>query len=206
MGIEFLPEKVEEARNAGLGEDKLIQGDLQSMPFASSSFDILFFNEVLEHVPSDQAALSEAHRVLKDDGLVVIFSPNRLYPFESHGVYLKKKEKVKLPVWTPFIPYIPTRLGTCFFEYWARNYWPGQLRRMVKASGFSIVETSFVWQTFEGISGSKTGWLNKSRPLLRSFSTRLEKTPLLNVFGISQYICAKKEPSTPEQTTAQKDQ
>jgi SAM-dependent methyltransferase len=116
-GLEFMPEKIAAARAAGLGEDKVVQRDLEALPFASESFDILLFNEVLEHVPSDEAALAEAHRVLKPGGLLLVFSPNRLYPFESHGVLLKQQEqKVKVTVWTPFIPYIPLSIGRRFFH------------------------------------------------------------------------------------------
>lgn len=192
-GLEFLPDKIAAARAAGLGQDKVVQGDLQALPFASESFDILLFNEVLEHVPSDEAALAEAHRVLKPGGLLVVFSPNRLYPFESHGVLLKQQEqKVKVPVWTPFIPYIPLSVGRRFFHYWARNYWPHELRALVGRSGFTIQEASYVWQTFEGISGDRSGFLRLARPTLRKLSLLLERLPGLRAFGVSQYICARK--------------
>lgn len=192
-GLEFLPEKIAAARAAGLGAEAVVQGDLQAMPFESESFDILLFNEVLEHVPSDEAALVEAYRVLKPGGLLVVFSPNRLYPFESHGVLWKQREpKVKVPVWTPFIPYIPLSVGRRFFHYWARNYWPHELRSLVVRSGFVIQETSYVWQTFEGISGDRSGFLRVARPALRRLSLLLERLPGVRAFGVSQYICARK--------------
>lgn len=194
-GVEFLSDKVAAAREAGRGPEVVSQGDLQNLPFEGGSFDILLFNEVLEHVPSDRAALSEAFRVLKPGGLLFVFSPNRLYPFESHGVHLKNRSTC-VPVWVPFIPYLPLRFGQKFFDYWARNYTPYELRKIVREAGFQITETSYVWQTFEGISGNQSPLLRTARPLLRSIASLLESLPGIRAFGVSQFIYAQKPHST----------
>ncbi|TMB71069.1 MAG: class I SAM-dependent methyltransferase, partial [Chloroflexi bacterium] len=55
----------------------------ERLPFADGSFDVVLLHEVLEHVTDDQATLREAYRVLRPSGRVVIFCPNRLYPFET---------------------------------------------------------------------------------------------------------------------------
>jgi SAM-dependent methyltransferase len=46
-------------------------------PFSEGTFDILVFFEVFEHVAQPQELLREARRVLKDDGLILISTPNR---------------------------------------------------------------------------------------------------------------------------------
>jgi SAM-dependent methyltransferase len=71
-------------------------------------------NEVLEHVPDDRQALKEVHRILKPSGILFVFSPNRLFPFESHCVRLRRSDR-RVPLWVPFIPYIPLRFGVFFF-------------------------------------------------------------------------------------------
>jgi ubiquinone/menaquinone biosynthesis C-methylase UbiE len=190
-GIEFLPAKIQQAREAGLGPERVAQGDLEHLPFESNQFDVLLFNEVLEHVPSDEKALAEAHRVLAPDGHLFVMSPNRRYPFESHGVYLKGTKK-KVPVWTPFIPYLPLTVGSRVFDYWARNYWPRELRALVQRAGFAVLETAYVWQTFEGISGDASGWLRQLRPVLRRLSATLERVPLVRSLGVTQFIHARK--------------
>jgi SAM-dependent methyltransferase len=96
--------------------------------------------------------LEEVYRILKPSGVLFIFSPNRWFPFETHGVQLKPSGR-RVPHWIPLIPYIPLQCGKVFFDYWARNYWQGELGAMVKATGFSIIERTFVWLTFEDISG-----------------------------------------------------
>lgn len=195
VGIEFLEEKVKDARKLGIPEAFVKVGDATKMPFEDSSFDALIFNEVLEHVPNDSLALQEAYRVLKPGGKVLVFSPNRLYPFETHGVY-KRGTKRLLPVWTPFIPYFPIQFGGRFFDYWARNYWPSEMRSLIQTTGFSISGCSYLWQTFEGISNEGSGttnWMKPARPILRRLSTTLENCPGLRCFGVSQFVEGRKE-------------
>ena len=45
-------------------------------PFADKSFDIWLSIEVIEHLRDPQNLIDEAHRVLKDDGVLFITTPN----------------------------------------------------------------------------------------------------------------------------------
>ena len=96
----------------------------------------------------------------------------------------------RIPHWVPGIPWIPLRLGVHFLVYWARNYWPWELRALVRESGFEIVHTGWVWQTFENISGSQPGWMRGLRPALRAVAAWLERTPGLRALAASQLIVA----------------
>ncbi len=188
-GIEYSAEKIGEAqRLGGLPEGRVAVGDIEAIEFADERFDVALVNEVLEHVPRDDRGIREVHRILKPGGVALIFSPNRLYPFETHGVSLRSGAKV--PHYIPLVPYIPVRLG--LFQYWARNYWPWELRALVRAGGFSIERCVYVWQTFENISGHQPRWIAALRPLLRAIARALEATPALRAFGVSQLIVARK--------------
>jgi SAM-dependent methyltransferase len=188
-GVEYSAEKIEEAhRIRGLEEGRVAVGDIESLDFADDHFDVALVNEVLEHVPNDAQGMREVHRILKPGGVVVVFSPNRLYPFETHGVSLRSGAKV--PHYTPFVPYVPMRLG--LFEYWARNYWPWELRALVRDAGFSVERWAYVWQTFENISGHQPRAITALRPILRAVASVLEATPGLSAFGVSQLIIARK--------------
>jgi ubiquinone/menaquinone biosynthesis C-methylase UbiE len=174
-----------------LYKNRICQGDLEDMKFPDNSFDLTLFNEVLEHVPNDGKAISEAFRILNKNGLIAIFSPNRLYPFEAHTVKLKATNR-SLPIYTPFIPYIPMPIGKKFFTYWARNYWPFELQKLVQSRGFKIIHTGFVWQTFENNSSIQPRNIAKAVSLFRKIANLLEKAPILQIFGISQFILAQK--------------
>lgn len=193
-GIEYSEDKVSSARRSdhrGVDvADRIQQGDLEKLPFENRNFDAALLNEVLEHVPDDRRCLAEISRVLKPGGKLVVFSPNRLFPFETHGVALHSGRKV--PPATPFVPWVPLRLGRLCFDYWARNYWPWELRQLLVNAGFDVVASGFVWQTFENISGRQPGWMAAARPLLRRTAEVLERTPLLRAFGASQLWVAQR--------------
>ena len=190
-GLEYEAQKVRQAQAKPLARDRVAQGDLQAVQFPSASWDCAMLNEVLEHVPDEQKALAEVFRILKPGGLLFIFSPNRWFPFETHGVRLKSSGR-RVPHWIPFVPYLPLPLGKTVFDYWARNYWQGQLAALVKASEFSILERSFVWLTFEGISGRQPPFIRATKGWLRRISNTLEKTPLVRRFGVSQVLVCRK--------------
>jgi SAM-dependent methyltransferase len=50
-------------------------GDATAMPFPDDSFDIVIAAEVMEHIPTDQAALNEIARVLRPGGLAAVTVP-----------------------------------------------------------------------------------------------------------------------------------
>jgi SAM-dependent methyltransferase len=188
-GVEYSEDKIREARRcADVPNDRVAVGDIEHLEFEDGRFDVALVNEVLEHVPDDMQGIREVYRIVKPGGMIVVFSPNRLYPFETHGVSLRSGTEV--PHYVPFVPYVPVRLG--LFEYWARNYSPWELRKLICAGGFSIVRCAYVWQTFENISGNQPRLIRVLRPVLRALSALFEATPGLRAFGVSQLIVARK--------------
>ncbi|HEX3596077.1 MAG TPA: class I SAM-dependent methyltransferase [Polyangiaceae bacterium] len=51
------------------------RADASSLPFSAASFDAVVLGEVLEHVEDDSAALKEAARVLRPDGILAVTVP-----------------------------------------------------------------------------------------------------------------------------------
>jgi SAM-dependent methyltransferase len=188
-GVEFDPNKL--ARANAETAARLSAGDLESLAFPDASFDVALLNEVLEHVPDDGAALAEVRRVLRPGGRLILLSPTRLYPFETHGVFWRGSPR-RVPHTVPGIPWIPLAVGRRIFDYWARNYWPWELRALVARAGLRVVATGAVWQTFENISGRQPGWLVKLAPLLRALCAVCERIPGLRAFGVSQLIVGEK--------------
>ena len=54
----------------------LFMADILDYPWADDSFDLIFFNHVIEHIPDDVAALATVHRVLRPGGLLILGTPN----------------------------------------------------------------------------------------------------------------------------------
>ncbi len=53
----------------------MVKMDIQKMPFADNSFDVVLCNHVLEHIPDDYKALSEIQRVLSPKGWAILQIP-----------------------------------------------------------------------------------------------------------------------------------
>lgn len=189
-GMEFSLPKLLAARPDVFG--RLWAGDLHNIGIPKSTMDVALANEVLEHVADDRRVLVEIHRVLKPGGTLIIFSPNRRYPFETHGVALKRSGR-RLPHYLPLVPYVPLSIAATVLEFWARNYWPGELRRLVTEAGFSIAHKDYLWQTFENISRHQPPVVRRTARLLRVLSASLERVPLVRSLGASQVLVATKQ-------------
>ena len=58
-------------------------GDATCLPYAAGSFDAVFCNSLLEHVPAWESVLSEAARVLRPGGVFVMYTTNRTCPMQQ---------------------------------------------------------------------------------------------------------------------------
>ena len=52
-----------------------IKADICNLPFKDDTYDIIFCNHVLEHIPNDLKAMTEIYRVLKTGGMAIIQVP-----------------------------------------------------------------------------------------------------------------------------------
>lgn len=71
-----------------------VKADICNLPFENNSFDVIFCNHVLEHIPNDTKAMQELYRVLKPGGFGVFQIPqdlNREQTFEDNTITDKKK-------------------------------------------------------------------------------------------------------------------
>jgi ubiquinone/menaquinone biosynthesis C-methylase UbiE len=59
------------------------QADATRLPFRGGSFDAVFNNSLLEHVPDWRAVLAEAARVLRPGGVFVMYTTNRACPIQQ---------------------------------------------------------------------------------------------------------------------------
>ena len=52
-----------------------VKADICDLPFDDDSFDVIFCNHVLEHIPDDKKAMHELFRVLKKGGFAILQIP-----------------------------------------------------------------------------------------------------------------------------------
>jgi len=188
--LEFSP------RVAGIDVDaeRLIEGgkdvpDLalalgERLPFRDGAFDVVLLHEVLEHVTDDQATLREAHRVLATGGKAVIFCPNRLYPFETHGIFLGKRYVFGN---MPLVNYLPDPVRDRLVPH-ARAYTKSGLRRLYRRAGLRPLVHSYVFPGFDHVMARR----RIVGRALRSVLYPLEASPL-RIFGLSHFVVLLKE-------------
>ena len=57
--------------------DEALVGDAEHIPYPDAGFDLVFCNNVLEHLPDPERAFSEVARVLRPGGVFLAKTPNR---------------------------------------------------------------------------------------------------------------------------------
>jgi len=77
VGLDFSPLPLKIAKSSGF---IVLQGDALKLPFKDSKFDVVFCGQIFEHVPNPLELLDEAHRVLKEDGALILSTVNTMTP------------------------------------------------------------------------------------------------------------------------------
>ena len=71
-----------------------VKADICDLPFDDNTYDIIFCNHVLEHIPNDKKAMLELYRVLKPGGMAILQIPqdlSRATTFEDNSITDPKK-------------------------------------------------------------------------------------------------------------------
>jgi len=113
----------------------------KSLPYADNFFDIIFSFDVIEHLLKPQIMLREMRRLLKDDGILIISTPNR-HRWAGFILLLLGLRK---------IPYFPNP-DHSRDPYSAHEieYTYSELQRLLEKEGFTIIKGQKI---FYGITG-----------------------------------------------------
>ena len=170
-------------------------GSAESLPYADGIFDLVFSHEVIEHVANDRGAVLEAYRVLKPGGHLVIYCPNRLYPFETHGFCWRSRYRCGN---IPLINYLPTPWRNRLCPH-VRVYTRGELRQLLEGLAGRTIVHRVIYAGYDNIVARRPA-LGK---VLRKITYALEHTPL-QAFGLSHLLIYQKSALTiiPSQRTA----
>ena len=159
------------------------------LPFRDGAFDLVLLNEVIEHVQDDAATVREACRVTVTGGHIVIYAPNRLFPFETHGIYLGRRYVFGN---IPLVNYLPGFLRRRLVPH-ARAYLSRDLERLVQPLEARVVVHTYVFPGFDNVT-ARSGRLGR---LLKAVFHRLENTPL-RILGLSHFIVLEREEARQE--------
>jgi len=133
---------VQEGLNLGINDDIVMRlvgnrsnvkeirfGDMTDCPYKDDSFDIIVSVEVLEHVDEDERFVSEVRRVLKNEGVFVMTTPNGDWIPKNNPDHRRHYRKTQLEELLKLhFDEVEVFYGvTCNFKRWGLNGW--SLRR-----------------------------------------------------------------------------
>ncbi|MEM5773501.1 MAG: methyltransferase domain-containing protein [Anaerolineaceae bacterium] len=171
------------ARDSRQRIDQIVCAAGEDLPFLSDSFDLVLSHEVIEHVQDDQKVVREIIRTLKPGGRLVLFCPNRGYPFETHGIYLRGVYHFGNK---PLVNYLPRKWRDKLAPH-VNVYTRRDLRRLFEGLPVKVVQRRTIFGAYDNIIQRLPG-LGK---LLRGILQALERTPL-QVLGLSHFWVVEK--------------
>ena len=177
VGIDISATRIKRAKKRVKRADFLV-GDIFAIPFEENAFSTVVMLAVIEHLKEPQKALREIHRVLADDGFLVLDFPSKsnfidilllkLFGIESDwGLYIDRSH--------------------VFF------YDMEQMKRLLYQSGFDVIDIQGgPWIRWDLPFISKFVWKRKRWPLLEAFDLSFGKLPLIRKYGAVQIFLARK--------------
>ncbi|MCH7588451.1 MAG: class I SAM-dependent methyltransferase [Chloroflexi bacterium] len=183
FGLEYDFQRARVAQEQGLS---ITCADGVKLPYPTNHFDLVLSHEVLEHVANDRAALEEIVRVLRlpypaqqiPGGRLIIFVPNRGYPFETHGIYWRGRYLFGN---FAFVNYLPHRVRDKIVPH-VRVYNKQDLERVFQDLPLRVIHRTILFGAYDNIIAR---WPRPGK-LLRSILHFFEKTPL-RAFGLSHF-------------------
>src|SRR5512133_947156 len=137
-GVDIDPDKVKKAQER-LANISLAPAE--ELPYKDRSFDVAMLHEVIEHVVDDRRAVAEAMRILDVGGHLIIYAPNRLYPFETHGYFFRGRYHFGL---LPLVNYLPDALRDRVCPH-VRVYTAGGIRRLFEGLPVRFVTFTHIY-------------------------------------------------------------
>lgn len=183
FGIDVDEERVAEGAKS---IPRLLIGEAEVLPFPDATFDVVLLNEVIEHVRDDAQTIADSLRILRPGGHLIIYAPNRLYLFETHGIYLGRRYLFRL---VPFINWLPDVVRDRFCPH-VRAYTAADIRRLFTGQPGKILHHGYVYPGFDNIVARRPGFGHA----LRRVCYALEETPL-QCFGLSHFVVVERLPT-----------
>lgn len=173
----------ERARLAGKELPHAVVAAGENIPFRDNTYDIALSHEVIEHVDDDRRSAQELIRVVKPGGRIVMFCPNRWYPYETHGHYWRGDYHFGN---SPLINYLPDRWRNRLAPH-VRAYSAAGIRRLFDGCPVELLHHSRVYGGYDNIIAR----FGKPARLMRDVLHRCEGTPL-DTWALSHFLVIQK--------------
>lgn len=180
IGLEFDAARAQEAHTIS---PLIINAAGEKLPLEPGIFDVILSHEVLEHVMDDRLCVEEMVRVLKPGGVILLFVPNRGYPYETHGIYWRGRYHFGN---VPLIYYLPSRLQKTLMPH-VRAYSRRDLERLFTGLPVKVLQQHIIFGAYDNIIYRYP----TAGRILRSVLQWLEHTPL-NILGLSHFWVIEK--------------
>jgi SAM-dependent methyltransferase len=181
FGTEVEHERAVQARERAAG---VAQAVGEHLPFRSNHFDVVFNNEVIEHVTDDRQTVREMVRVTRPGGHVVTFCPNRLWPIETHGIYWRGAYSFGNKLLVNYLPdAVRNRLAPHVRVYTRRS-----LLSLFDDLPVEVIHVQTAYPGFDNMVERSP----RLGPLLRALSYKIENWPIAGRFGLSHFLIVQK--------------
>jgi SAM-dependent methyltransferase len=180
VGLEI---EFERSRDSHQLVDQIICAAGEDLPFPDNCFDLILSHEVIEHVQDDEKVVVEIVRTLRPGGRLVLFCPNRGYPFETHGIYWRGTYHFGNKA---LVNYLPRRIRDRLAPH-VRVYSRADLKKLFAGLPVRVVERQTIFGAYDNIIAR----LPRLGKPLRKVLQALEHTPL-QVFGLSHFWVIEK--------------
>lgn len=146
VGIDRAESIIQQARKnaekAGLTNMTVQVGDVTDLKLPDGSADVVYFHAVLAHLPDPEAALGEAHRVLKPGGTIAAREPEKggdLFGGPLADSWYRFNDLL-MADWR--LAGGDPRLG-------------GRLKGLLRGAGFEVIETTAIYD-YSSVEGSES--------------------------------------------------
>ncbi len=132
VGIDPNGKELKRAEYYGM-YDELIECYGNKIPKASATFNTIFSNSVLEHIPDTASVFKEAHRLLTSEGRFYITVPTDM--FDKYNVIYQGLVWLKLN-------HLAERFRCFFNRFWKHYHFYDRegWEKIIRESGFKVVE------------------------------------------------------------------
>ena len=179
MDIEF--PRLEEAKKKN---SNLVCAVGEALPFKRDFFNLVLSNEVIEHVQDDRQAIAECAAVLTESGRLMLFCPNRGYPFETHGIYIRGEYRFGNKL---LVNYLPKKLRSRLAPH-VRAYSLKNINQLFSGLPVFVVYRTIIFGAYDNIIQRSPFFGKLIRAVLQAFET----TPL-KFFGLSHFWVVEKK-------------